>query len=618
MNLIESRNAPQNVNHIYDGDRFEDLEIENSEDVLRGIDNILENYKIIIVNPPRREKKLLVVDVDYTLTCHDGTPRDFVDEMFTSVYEHYDIVLWTASTRDFLESRIKIMKLQENVNFKIAFCLEGEAMVPVFSWKFDDYIYVKALDLIWKKFPRYSVKNTIIFDDNWRNYALNKTCGLSTARYREVSCSTVRSELLRVAEYLKIISRLINLDIFDHNHWTSNHLNISRRGIKFFERAIKTEDETTMSALSPVPQIVLHLLSAIDLPDLPYQRREGHTSQKISKTLTFVEKDKTKNEIEKVDLVSPEVYSAEMTKNLARHEIKLLNPWRDGKKLLVLDLGYTLCDPEFPSFPSVKARRPHLSQLLTRAYRYYDIVIWSDMSVEDSSEALGKMGIINDDNYRIALHLTVREMIVVKTVQYGSGILKPLEFIWRKFPWFSSRNTVIIDDNRWYFAMNYQSGCEVKPYKVRNENLDVELEFLASYLEWIAFFEDFENLNHENWRCPKKVFIDKKKRIVQKRFRVEIEWPLNKLRFVNVPADVTVGELKYFIHETIGIELEQQVLLFNVPPGYIYEGGGLSKRDAVVFDSCRWEEILEKSRAGLKVVGKDRSLPIKTKNRQSL
>ncbi|XP_015108497.1 uncharacterized protein LOC107035542 [Diachasma alloeum] len=595
MNVNTNNNFPKNVSHIYDGDRFEDLEIENSEDVLLGIDDILENYEIEIVNPLRSDKKLLVLDVDYTLTCYDGTPRDFLDEMLKIIYENYDIVLWSAMTREFAENRIKSLKLRGNPNYKIAFCLERDAMVPVFSWKFDDYVYVKALELIWKKFPRYSVKNTIIFDDNWRNYALNKTAGLSTTRHREVSCSNVRSELMRVAEYLTLISKLINLDIFDHNHWMSNQVMISKQNIKSFERATTLEDEVTMSALSPDPHITLHLLSSTPIPELPYHGGERQTGRRISKTLTFIEKDKSKNEISLLDLVTPEVYTAEMAKKTATWDIEVLNPLRDGKKLLILDLGYTLCDPDVPSFPSVKARRPHLSQLLTRAYRHYDIVIWSDMTREDSSEALREMGIIDDENYKIAFHLTVQEMMIVTTSQSGSVHLKPLEFVWGKFPRFSPRNTVIIDDNKWYFALNHQSGCEVMPYKARNEQLDVELEFLASYLEWIAFFENFQNLNHRHWRCPKNVLIANNKRIVDQRRRVDIEWHLNKLKFVNVPGDVTVGELKYFIHDTVGVAVACQVLLFNVPVGYKYEGGRVLERDVGGSEARGWKKLLEKN-----------------------
>lgn len=330
--------------------------------------------------------------------------------------------------------------------------------------------------------------------------------------------------------------------------------------------AVAIEDDVPINALSPDSLITLYLWISPELPDLPYNEKECHQSlQKTSKTLTFIEKDRTKNEIEILDLANPDLYTTEMTRKISSCDIEILNPLRHGKKLLILDLGYTLCDPDVTSFPSVKARRPHSSQLLTRAYRYYDIVIWSDMSREDAWNGLKKMGIIDDDQYKITFYLTVEEMIIVKTSEYGSVHVKPLEFIWRKFPRYTSKNTIIIDDNKWYFALNYQSGCEVKPYKTRNEELDVELEFLASYLEWIALFPTFENLNHANWRCPRKVFrTDNKKFMEQKRrFRVDVEWHHNRLTFRNVPGDVTAGELKYFVHGSIGTAVDSQVLLFS-------------------------------------------------------
>ncbi len=60
---------------------------------------------------------------------------------------------------------------------------------------------VKPLGVIWGKFPQYSQRNTIMFDDLRRNFLMNPQSGLRIRPFREVSCSSI---LYLVASDVKI------------------------------------------------------------------------------------------------------------------------------------------------------------------------------------------------------------------------------------------------------------------------------------------------------------------------------------------------------------------------------------------------------------------------------
>ncbi|KAJ8317333.1 hypothetical protein KUTeg_005237 [Tegillarca granosa] len=79
----------------------EEIAIENREEYLAKIKRRVQDYKIEELNPPRPGKKLLVLDIDYTLFDHRSVAetanelmRPFLHEFLHSAYEDYDIVIW--------------------------------------------------------------------------------------------------------------------------------------------------------------------------------------------------------------------------------------------------------------------------------------------------------------------------------------------------------------------------------------------------------------------------------------------------------------------------------------------------------------------------------------------
>lgn len=93
----------------------------------------------------------------------------------------------------------------------------------------------------------------------------------------------------------------------------------------------------------------------------------------------------------------------EHTKKL---EINIIHPLREGKRLLVLDIDYTILDTKpltSGALPPQECARPRLHEFLEAVYPYYDICIWSQTSwvwLETKLVELGMLG--GPHNYQIS------------------------------------------------------------------------------------------------------------------------------------------------------------------------------------------------------------------------
>lgn len=206
-------------------------------------------------------------------------------------------------------------------------------------------------------------------------------------------------------------------------------------------------------------------------------------------------------EEEEVEIEKAEIYLAKIQKRIETYEIQELNPLREGKKLLVLDIDYTLFDHRSVAETGLELMRPYLHEFLTSAYKNYDIVIWSATSMKWINEKMKLLGVTNHPDYKIAFHLDSLAMISVHTPKYGVVDVKPLGVIWGKYKQFSAKNTIMFDDIRRNFIMNPQSGLRIRAFRQAhlNRHKDRELLKLAKYLELIAQLDDFQVLNHRKW-----------------------------------------------------------------------------------------------------------------------
>ncbi|KAJ2665730.1 hypothetical protein IW148_001489 [Coemansia sp. RSA 1199] len=187
-------------------------------------------------------------------------------------------------------------------------------------------------------------------------------------------------------------------------------------------------------------------------------------------------------------------------------EMQIINAPRVGRKLVVLDLDYTLLDCNLRSGDVVGMARPGLHEFLSAIYPHYDIIVWSQTRWPALECKITVLGMLTHPRYRITLALDSTTMFSVRVLRNGrehSHHVKALEIIWARFPHVYTReNTVHVDDLERNFAMNKQNGLRIRQYKRSSSRArrDTELAKLAQYLLLIAELPSFEHLNHAQWQ----------------------------------------------------------------------------------------------------------------------
>ncbi|KAL5787316.1 hypothetical protein ACOSP7_004265 [Xanthoceras sorbifolium] len=205
---------------------------------------------------------------------------------------------------------------------------------------------------------------------------------------------------------------------------------------------------------------------------------------------------------ETVDIKDKDVNKQKLRRRANQYKIKLRTPCREGKKLLVLDIDYTLFDHRSTAENPLQLMRPYLHEFLTAVYAEYDIMIWSATSMKWVELKMGELGVLNNPNYKITALLDHLAMITVQSDSRGIFDCKPLGMIWAQFPeFYSSKNTIMFDDLRRNFVMNPQNGLTIRPFKKAHANRDSDQELvkLTQYLLAIAELDDLSTLNHNSW-----------------------------------------------------------------------------------------------------------------------
>lgn len=198
----------------------------------------------------------------------------------------------------------------------------------------------------------------------------------------------------------------------------------------------------------------------------------------------------------------------EATKKL---NLNIMNPLRQEKPLLVLDIDYTILDTKpltSGALPPHECLRPRLHEFLEAVYPYYDICFWSQTSWIWIETKLNEMGMFDPGrNYKIAFVLDKSSMFTVFSSRNGkewTHQVKPLQIIWNKLPHLNASNTVHIDDLGRNFALNPRQGIKIKAFKdchLPERMADRELDKLSRYLIHIASGtdRDFTRCKHQNW-----------------------------------------------------------------------------------------------------------------------
>ncbi|KAG2244953.1 hypothetical protein Bca52824_093223 [Brassica carinata] len=137
---------------------------------------------------------------------------------------------------------------------------------------------------------------------------------------------------------------------------------------------------------------------------------------------------------EVVDVKDKELNKQKLRRRINQYKIKLVNPCRKGKKLLILDIDYTLFDHRSTAENPLQLIRPYRHEFLTAAYAEYDVIIWSATSMKWIELKMGELGVLNNPNYKITALLDHLAMITVQSDTRGIFDCKPLGLVWALLP----------------------------------------------------------------------------------------------------------------------------------------------------------------------------------------
>ncbi|KAJ2509365.1 hypothetical protein GGI11_005915 [Coemansia sp. RSA 2049] len=222
----------------------------------------------------------------------------------------------------------------------------------------------------------------------------------------------------------------------------------------------------------------------------------------------------------------------EMEKTAKAMEVRIINAPRPGRKLVVLDLDYTIMDCSTTGVPenAIEMARPGLHEFLAAVYPHYDIMVWSQTKWYFVESKITMLGMLTHPGYKIVTALDISSMVWADLLYDGREErkrVKPLQLIWNRFPdHYGPHNTVHIDDLKRNFAFNWQNGLEIKPF-YKGEHADsfechdclhTDLETddddgdsgdfqggdrvlykMAKYLVKISGLDTLENLDHGEW-----------------------------------------------------------------------------------------------------------------------
>lgn len=183
---------------------------------------------IEILHPPRAGKKLLMLDIDYTFFDHkssaengDTLTRPFLHEMLSLVYPHYDIGIWSATSRKWIDLKLQETGVWDHPDYNISVIMDYRSMVSTYVADSDKVSSIKPLGVLWQYSKQvYNESNTIMFDDLVRNFVLNPSAGLRIRPFKNAPVDGhLDSELEQLTDYLLLLTEVPDFRELDHRKW---------------------------------------------------------------------------------------------------------------------------------------------------------------------------------------------------------------------------------------------------------------------------------------------------------------------------------------------------------------------------------------------------------------
>ncbi|KAH0487902.1 MAG: uncharacterized protein KVP18_002177 [Porospora cf. gigantea A] len=202
-------------------------------------------------------------------------------------------------------------------------------------------------------------------------------------------------------------------------------------------------------------------------------------------------------------LLSDPLHAKRLRLATQKTQVSIISPPRSNKKLLVLDLDYTLFDHKHLAL-GPRSKRPHLDEFLAAVYLHYDIAVWSQTPWRWVELKCTELGMLTSPHFKICFTLDRTSMFTIcsrTTKRHRLHEVKALQVIWSHFQQWGPHNTLHVDDVKRNFALNPLNGVPITPFKLKKQHtIDNELSFLARYLEEIADVTDVREADHRRWR----------------------------------------------------------------------------------------------------------------------
>ena len=290
--------------------------------------------------------------------------------------------------------------------------------------------------------------------------------------------------------------------------WSLTGVRPDRMKLLGLVRGKLPSDSTPVRSLVDVARDVEHsflLVGTVDAEHLTPPRPE-----ELPDVFDDLDLDYRATPVEALQVATDPQHRRKLRDVIRDTSIYVMHAPRPGRKMLVLDLDFTLFDCKSAA-PMHQLARPGLHDLLTAVYPYFDLCLWSQTAWRYLEAKATELGMLQHADYRVAFVLDKTAMFQVRNearAALGKPLrhsVKPLELIWLKFPGvYDARNTVHVDDLRRNFAMNPRNGLCVEPYRhaPQAHATDRELYLLRDYLVRIGRLPDLRDIDHSKWREP--------------------------------------------------------------------------------------------------------------------
>ena len=164
--ILEPPEMDDNIQNDFDDDEPGGPFVISDNDMCKIEKRVQLGADVIdVCSPPDPTKKLLMLDIDYTFFDH-RTPaenalqlkRPFLDEFLTAAFTRYNIGIWSATSRRWIDLKLQelgVMRYQNYehgspVPWRVSIIMDARAMVSTNSVKYGGVVRVKPLEVLWR------------------------------------------------------------------------------------------------------------------------------------------------------------------------------------------------------------------------------------------------------------------------------------------------------------------------------------------------------------------------------------------------------------------------------------------------------------------------------------